>query len=104
MPQFSASDLAAFFDVDDFGVTATYKAGGVGGGVAVRIIFTNNYVAFTGGTVDIEGTYPVALCKTTDISGVAHDDTLLIDSVTYKVIGVQPSSTTGTTKLIMNEV
>jgi|APSaa5957512535_1039671.scaffolds.fasta_scaffold44530_4 hypothetical protein len=102
MAHFTDSEIAEFLDVDDLGITATYKAGGIGAGTSISVIFANNYVAFSGGTVDVEGTYPVATCRTSDVSSAAHDDTLTIDSIVYTIIGVQPSSTTGTTKLVMN--
>jgi len=103
MALFSDSDLAAFLDTDDLGTSANYKEGGTGVGKEINTVFANNYVSITGGTVDIEGTYPVATCRTSDLGDAAHGDTMRINSTDYVVIGVQPNSVTGITKLVLNE-
>jgi hypothetical protein len=97
MALFSNDDLAEFVDLGTLGTVATYNS------TTINVVFTDNYVSITGGTVDIEGTYPVALCRTVDVSGVAHGSTLTINSIAYVVIGVQPNLTAGTTKLILNQ-
>lgn len=101
MPLFTDSDLAAFVDVDTFGESVTFTHNDVD--TTIEVVFTNNYVEISGGAVDIEGTYPVANCRSSDITGVIHGDTLTVGSQGYNVIGIQPDITTGMTKLILNE-
>jgi expansin (peptidoglycan-binding protein) len=58
------------------------------------------------GEVDIESNTPTALCKTSDVSSVAHGDALVVNSTTYSVVGVQAdfgSGYQGTTLLILEE-
>ncbi len=97
MALFSDSDLAEFVDLKALGTAATYN------NATINVVFTDNYVSITGGTVDIEGTYPVALCRTVDVSGVAHNSAITINGTGYVVIGVQPNHSAGTTKLILNK-
>lgn len=93
----SDEDLSEFLSAEAFGSEATFKS------KKINTVFTNNYISITGGTVDIEGTYPVALCRISDVTGVAHNDVLTIDSKNYVVIGVQPNNSIGTVKLVLNE-
>ena len=97
MALFSDNDLAEFVDLGALGTAATYS------NTTINVVFTDNYVSITGGTVDIEGTYPVALCRLSDVTGVAHNDVLTIDSKNYVVIGIQPNNSIGTVKLVLNE-
>jgi hypothetical protein len=98
MSLFSQDDLAEMFSTGALGTPATF------GGNSISVVFLNNYVAISGGTVDIEGTFPVATCRTSDVTGVVHGSALTVDSVAYTVVNVQPGSTSGTTKLVLNEV
>jgi hypothetical protein len=93
----SDDDLSEFLSTEAFGSEATFKS------KTINTVFTNNYISITGGTVDIEGTYPVALCRLSDVTGVAHNDVLTIDSKNYVVIGIQPNNSIGTVKLVLNE-
>ena len=92
-------DFTEFFDTDDFAIVAVFKPA-AGAQVSVNGIFDNEYVDIGGPSVSIEGTHPVFRCATSTVPGVAHDDELIIESVTYKVKGVQPDGT-GETLLIL---
>jgi hypothetical protein len=92
----SSSDLAGFFDIDEFGVAATYN-----GGSTVNGIFENEYFdGLDGAGIPIETSQPRFSCATSDVSGASHGDTLLISGTTYNVVGVQPDGSSVTVFLL----
>ena len=52
-------------------------------------------VSLDTGQVDLEDIKPTVYVKTTDVSSVAHGDELVIDSVTYHVIGIESQGQSG---------
>jgi hypothetical protein len=83
-------DLDVFLNTDDFAITATVNGSSVNG------IFGDEFVL-----VDfVESKKPVFSCKLSDVSSVAHGDTAVTSSDTYKVRGIQPDGT-GMVKLIL---
>jgi len=92
-----ATDRAGFFDPADFGVTATYN-----GTTSVNGIFDNAYFEVAAGEAGIQSTHPVFWCRTADIPSPTHNQTLIISSVTYKIVGVEPDST-GITQLMLEK-
>jgi len=85
-----ATDRAAFFDPEEFGVAATIGGGTVNG------IFDNGYVA----ELDVESTRPTFTCATADVSTVAHGDSITISGTAYTVRGIEPDGT-GVTTLVL---
>ena len=78
----TAADRAVFFDVDDFGVAATYRRGVTDS--TVNGIFDNEFVQVEVGEVPYDSTEPVFYCRTADLpAGFTVGDRL-----TVKVIGV----------------
>ena len=65
-------------------------------------------------SLDVEGSQPIAYCKTSDVSSASHGDTLAFaapttksgtqfkGAVTYEVVGVQPDAT-GITALVLEQ-
>ena len=103
----SASDLADFFNTSDFGVAATYTPSG-GSASTINVIFDKpfNSVPLDTGEMDVESNTPTALCISSDVSSVAHGDALVVDSITYYVVGIQESAGSGfqnSTLLILEE-
>lgn len=92
------ADLAVF--LADFGVSATYTPAG-GAGAAISVLFDNEYAPMNLGGVEVESLGPAAQCKTSDVSGAAHGDTLTIDGTRYSIIGVHPDGT-GLTVLLLS--
>lgn len=88
----SSADLAAMLSTSDFGTTATI------GGEAITGILSKSYVESN----DIAGFLPVLTCRTVDISGVEYDDTVTIESATYKV-KIIDSTYDGITRLTLEE-
>ena len=108
------ADFDGYFD-DSYGhgVSATYTPSG-GSGSTIKVILEDEYLSVDGLTVGVEGSTPVAYCKTKDVSSASHGDTLafaaqtdldgntLKSARTYSVVNVQPDNT-GITALILQE-
>ena len=92
----SSSDFSAFFDPDEFAETASYTPSG-GSASSISVIFDKPFqaVSLDTGQVDLEDIKPTVYVKTTDVSSVAHGDELVIDSVTYHVIGIESQGQSG---------
>ena len=94
----SADDRSTFFDTDDFGVAALWN-----GSTTVNGVFDNEFFdALTDSEVPIESAQLLFTTRTADVPGIVHDDTLVIDTVTYAVKGVQPDGT-GITALVLEK-
>lgn len=79
-------DISAFFDTDDFAVSATV------GAATFSVIFDNAYLS-AGGDAAIAGTQPMCHARTADVSGVSIGNTMTINSVAYVVTGLHPDGT-----------
>lgn len=79
-------DLDVFIDSAEFATAATYKAGGIGSGVTVNVIYDAPDHAHLG----INGTKPRATGKATDFASFTNADTLTIGSTTYRIVDSNP--------------
>lgn len=97
----TAADLAGYFDTDAHGVSATITIGGSSS--TISVILNKEYFAIDPGMgIDVEGTQPVVTGRTSDMSGVDNEDTIVIDSITYNIVSVQPDGT-GVTALVLEQ-
>jgi hypothetical protein len=94
----SAQDLLNFFDADAHGKTATVTINGSSS--TISVILNNEYFAIAGESVDIDGTQPVATCRTSDVTNIDTSDSITIDSIAYNITNIQPDGT-GITVLIL---
>lgn len=78
--------------LSDFGVDCTYTPSG-GSASTIKAIFLNDYYAVETATVAVEMSQPIAVIRTADAPNIAHDDTMVMESVTYKVKNVRPDGT-----------
>lgn len=93
----TAADRAVFFDVDDFGVAATYRRGVTNS--TVNGIFDNEFVQVEVGEVPYDSTEPVFYCRTADLpAGFTVGDRLTVSTVPYTIREFQPDGT-GVSKL-----
>jgi hypothetical protein len=77
----------------DFGVTGSYTADGESA-VSITVIFDKPYIGVgENGEVVVEQSNPTCLCRASDVSNADHAATIVIESVTYNVVGVQPDGT-----------
>ena len=89
----SATDRAEFFNLDDFAVVATYQGNSING------IFGDQFVEING----VESSRPTFLTTATAVPDDPHDNTIVIDSVNYTIVGHQPDGT-GFITLILETV
>jgi len=64
-------------------------------------IFDNDFLAVDLDESEVESTEPTLLARTTDVSGLAHGDSLTISAVSYTVRGIQPDGT-GMTQIMLS--
>lgn len=82
-------DLSEFFDTTHgFGVTATYN-----GATPINGIFDAAYFEPEAGFGGIQLSQPVFLCRTADVPSATHGQTLVVNSVNYQIVGVEPDGT-----------
>lgn len=82
-------DLSEFLDtVYGFATTATYN-----GITPVDGIFDAEYFQPDAGFAGIQSSQPVFLCRTVDVSSATHGQTLVVASINYKIVGVEPDGT-----------
>lgn len=93
----TATELAIFFETDDFAVAATYNGGTVNG------IFDKEYLELdSGGTVAFAVNQPRFQCATADVANAAEGDAITISGTSYIVRVVQDDGT-GVTTLVLEE-
>lgn len=90
-------DLDAFLNLNEFGVEAVYNS------VTIVAQLINDYATIDAGTVGVEGSNPVALVKSSDVAGVAADDPITVDGVSYSIVRIEPDSTGQLLRLILVE-
>jgi hypothetical protein len=79
-------DLEVFLNADEHAVAALYKAGGVGAGVAVNVIFNES----GGEVLGITTTKPEAIGKSSDFAAMTNTDTLTIGANVYRIVDANP--------------
>ena len=83
------ADRTEFFLTSDFAVSVTYSPC-VGTPSTVLGIFDNGYKEVEAESIGIESRVPSFQCKSSDVDGVQHGDTVtLADGNIYNVIGVR---------------
>jgi len=87
--------------LSDFGVNCTYTPSG-GSPSTIKTIFLNEYYSVDAGTVGMEMSQPIAVIRTADAPNVAHNDTFVVNSVTYKSVNVRPDGT-GMTEVALEQ-
>lgn len=98
----STADLNGFFDINTHGTTATYTEQGQSA-ISVNGVFEKQFFeVFEDGVAGVESNKPVFICKTSDVSGATHGDTLVISGATYLAQTVEPDGT-GVTTIILEE-
>ena len=79
-------DILSILNVDDFAVSATLTAFDASSQSVIVGIFDNETIPVdSGGFVPVHEEQPRFTCRTSDLSTLAENDTLLISGVTYKI-------------------
>lgn len=82
-------DLSEFLDPTyGFAVTATYN-----GVTSVNGIFDAQYFEPEAGLGGVQASQPVFLCRAADVPSAVHGQTLVVNAVTYQIVGVEPDGT-----------
>jgi len=98
----TATELAIYFDADDFGVAASYTPQG-GSATTINGIFDNEvFEVEAGGEVAVAMEQPRFACRTSDVSSAAEGDAININSQNYTIRVVQNDGT-GVTVLVLEE-
>jgi hypothetical protein len=83
---------------DFFNSAELAESASIGGIESVDGIFDHQFVEVMG----IESVRPVFTCAESDLESVAHGNILTLNSIDYKVAGIQPDGT-GLTSLILEK-
>jgi len=78
-----AENLSIFFR--DFGVQATL------GPAHVRGVFDNAFM--DAGSMGAYGTQPIFTCASVDLSGVQVGQAATVQSIAYRIVGIEPDGT-----------
>ena len=93
---------AIYFDTDEFGTSATFTDVSAGTSSTVKGMFDKDSQEIIGmSDVGVMVDVPTFHCVTTDVSSAIFDDTLVINSTTYKIKKIEPDGT-GMTKLTLS--
>lgn len=92
-----AADRLAFFDTDDFGVTATI------GGQSVQGIFDNDYEPIEFGDAVVESSAPLFHCRSADLPTITLGTTTCTVSAVAYVIVEEKTDGTGMTMLRLRD-
>ena len=87
--------LTPFFNDRDWAVSATLTDVSASTTSTVKGIFDNESALVEVGEIDIDETAPRFDCAYADVSSAVEDDTLEVDSVTYKIVGSVIRDVTG---------
>ena len=86
----------------DFGVDVALTIAAVGSSTIKAIFDSSHELADVGGTVSYSVVQPCMTCKTSNVTGLAEDDTAVIDGVTYEVKVIMPDGT-GITEVLLEK-
>ena len=108
-------DMASYLDINyGHGVSAVFTNTG-GTAATINIILNNEYIEQDGLDVAVEATKPIAYCRSIDVPGITHGNTLAVSAIkdfdgntlkaaqSYTVVSVQ-SDRTGFTALELEEI
>ena len=75
--------------LQDWGDTsASFGDTSAGSTATITALLKREYFAETAGDVTVESSQPVAIVRSSDVTNVAHDDTIAISGTTYTVVEV----------------
>ncbi len=93
-----AADMDVFFS--DFAQVAILTH--LGTDYSVNVDFTDAYKSVSPATGEIETSAPTAEYETAEYPAPVHGDTLLVGTVLYRIIGIQPAEDSLSTLLILS--
>lgn len=76
-------------NIDEFLSTADFAIAVTIGGSPVNAIFDDAYQD----DLEVEGSVPTLWCKTAALPAIAHGTAVVVNSVSYRISGIQPDGT-----------
>ena len=92
-------DLDVFFNDAEFTDTALLESGDA---ISVYFDEKDDVVFDTGLDSDVSASVPSVTCKASDVANMSHGDSLVVNSMTYYVIDMDPPQS-GVRKLYLSE-
>lgn len=86
------TDLDVFMDADEFAVAIVYTPQGAAART-IYGIFDARHEYFSPLDGELAGLEQVLWCKTSDVSAVRANESMVIAGTTYRVIGAEPDGT-----------
>lgn len=99
----SNADRLAFFNTQEFGVTAKVASNSSGAESEIVGIFDSQYLNLDLGAGSVSTSDLQFMCRTSDVTNFTQGDTVEIESVRYEISDVQPDGT-GVTVLKLHRV
>lgn len=93
----ATSELATFFDPEEFAELVTYD-----GAPDIAMIFDAAFFEDRLGTIGVESSRPAALAQSANVNGVVNGKVIVRGATTYHVVGVHPDGT-GLTLLLLEK-
>ena len=78
--------------LEDWGTSSTFGATSAGSTATITALLKREYFEESAGETTVQSSQPVAVVRTSDVSNVAHGDTLAISGTTYSIVEVSPDN------------
>ncbi len=78
--------------LEDWGVSSTYTDTSASSASTITAMLKREYFEESAGETTVQSSQPVAVVRTSDVSNVAHGDTLAISGTTYSIVEVSPDN------------
>ena len=78
--------------LEDWGVSSTFTATSASSASTITAMLKREYFEESAGETTVQSSQPVAVVRTSDVSNVAHGDTLAISGTTYSIVEVSPDN------------
>ena len=78
--------------LEDWGVSSTFTDTSASSASTITAMLKREYFEESAGETTVQCSQPVAVVRTSDVSNVAHGDTLAISGTTYSIVEVSPDN------------
>ena len=78
--------------LEDWGVSSTYTDTSASSASTITAMLKREYFEESAGETTVQSSQPVAVVRPSDVSNVAHGDTLAISGTTYSIVEVSPDN------------
>ena len=78
--------------LQDWGTSSTFTDTSASSSSTITAMLKREYYEESAGEVTVQSSSPVAVVRTSDVTNVAHGDTLAISGTTYTIVEVSPDN------------